>query len=85
MTRRSTKSLVEQCEKVTIRFSKADAEKIASECERNGLKPAVYLRLASISFTKNKFLDVFSLVRQVADEQVRLRRDFNDAVYREGE
>jgi len=80
MARKSTKSLAEQCQKVTIRFSPSQAEKIAKECELNGLKPAVYLRLASISFTNNKFLDVFSVVTQVAEEQVRFRRDFNAAV-----
>ncbi|QEG35907.1 hypothetical protein [Bythopirellula goksoeyrii] len=85
MVKRSTKTLTEQCEKVTIRFTKSQAERIAAECELNGMKPSVYLRLASMSFTNSKFLDVFSLVSQVAEEQVRFRRDFNEAVYREGE
>ena len=85
MTRKSTKPLIEQCEKITSRFSKEHARRIAQQCEETGIRPAVYLRLAGMAFADFKFLDLATKMQNVADEQARLRRDFNDAVYREGE
>ena len=80
MARKSEKSLLEQCKKVTIRFSDGDAEKIATECLRNGIKPSLYVRIATNGFTNHRYLDLFTKTQTVLDETIRLRRDFNDAL-----
>lgn len=77
---KNTKSLVEQCEKITIRFARPQAEKIAQQCEQTGIKPSQYVRMAGIAFTDHKYLDLKSMLQMVVDETIRLRRDFNDAV-----
>lgn len=77
---RTTKSLVEQCEKITIRFARPQAEKIAAECEKSGVRPGQYLRMAGIAFSDHRYLDLKTMMQLVIDETIRLRRDFNDAV-----
>ncbi len=80
MARKSTKTLVEQCEKITSRFAKSQAEKMAAQCEASGIKPSQYLRLAGMAFTDFRFLDLIGRMQRVEDEILRLRDDFNEAV-----
>ncbi|WP_146564531.1 hypothetical protein [Posidoniimonas corsicana] len=85
MAKRSEKSLVEQCEKVTIRFTRGQAEKIAEECLKAGIRPSQYLRIAGVAFTDHRYLDLKSMMQSVFDETIRLRRDFSDALVSGGD
>ena len=92
MARKSKKPLAEQCEKITVRFDKTKARQIAEECELYGIVPAVYVRLTSSATIDNRYLDVFRIVNAlkeevtaIREENIRLRRDFNEAVYVEEE
>jgi len=87
MARKSTKSLVEQCEKVTVRLPSEVARKIAKQCEENGIAPSVYMRFAARVFVEFRTLDVVGKLqsvqdeqRMMRDEQVRMRIAFNEAV-----
>lgn len=80
MARKSQKSLLEQASKVTVRFPAEVAEAIAEESIKAGIKPSVYVRIATTGFTKHKHLDLMSKLMMAYDELIRLRRDFNDAL-----
>lgn len=82
MAKKAQKPLFEQCKKVTIRFTDGQAEKIATECLKAGIKPSQYLRIAGVAFTDHKFLDLKSTLTTVLDETIKLRRDFSDALVR---
>ncbi|QDV73197.1 hypothetical protein [Botrimarina mediterranea] len=82
MAKKTQKPLLEQCKKVTIRFTDGQAEKIAVECLKSGIKPSAFLRLASVAFVDHKMLDLKSTQQTVLDELIRLRRDFSDALVR---
>lgn len=83
MTRKSNKTLAEQCEKITSRFAKSQAEKMAAQCEATGIRPSQYLRLAGMAFTDFQFLDLVGKLSSLEQEMKRLRNDFNAAVIQE--
>lgn len=85
MAPKSERTLEEQCERITSRFDKHYARKLAEQCARNGMKPAQLVRFAAMVLIDFSALDLVSKVQRVEDEMIRFRRDFNDAVYRDEE
>lgn len=83
MTRRTEKTLEEQCEKVTSRFDRRYAQKLARHCDRSGMKPAQLVRFAAMVFIDFECLDLVTKVQKVEDELAGFRKDFNEAVIRE--
>lgn len=78
--KKNEKSLFEQCEKITVRFGKPQARKIAEQCLLWGVKPAQYLRISGINFSDHEYLDLKTAMQRVEEEQRKLRLDFLNAV-----
>ena len=85
MARRSVRSLEDQCEKITSRFDKHYARRLARQCEGTGMKPAQLVRFAAMVFLDFGTLDLVTKIQKVEDQIVLLRSDFQEAVYSEEE
>ncbi|WP_425399071.1 hypothetical protein [Aeoliella sp.] len=85
MARRNDRSLEDQCEKITSRFDKHYARRLAKHCEGTGMKPAQLVRFAAMVFLDFGTLDLVTKIQKVEDHLVLLRKDFQEAVYSEEE
>ena len=81
--RRTPRPLEEQCEKITSRFDKHYAKKLARQCEGTGMKPAQLVRFAAMVFLDFGTLDLVTKIQRVEDLLVSFRNEFDDAVYRD--
>lgn len=83
--RRMPRPLEEQCEKITSRFDKHYAKKLARQCEGTGMKPAQLVRFAAMVFLDFGTLDLVTKIQRVEDSLNEFRSEFDDAVCRDEE
>jgi len=86
------KSPREQAEKLSFRLTKEYADLVYQVAEASGLTPNQVGRMATMFMVRNrfheypeKFVRVEASHNKLVDAVIRLTKDFNEAVYREGE
>ena len=79
----SRKSRREQAEKLTFRLTPRYAEKVFESATAAGVSPNQFGRLATMAIAQHGFLGLSDRLARMEEQLIRLRKDFNDAVYRE--
>jgi len=82
---RKKKTSREQAEKLTFRLTAEYAELVYKLAESAGLTPNQVGRMTTMFMVRNRFDEFPEKFGRVENALIRLTRDFNDAVYREGE
>lgn len=75
----------EQAEKLSFRLTPEYARLVFQVAEASGLTPNQVGRMATMFMVRNRFHEFPERFGRMEDALIRLTRDFNDAVYREGE
>ena len=83
--RRNVRPLEEQCEKITSRFDRHYAKKLARQCEGTGMKPAQLVRFAAMVFLDFGTLDLVTKIQRMEDTLNEFRSEFDEAVCRDEE
>lgn len=77
------KSRREQAEKLTFRLTPVYAEKVFESSSAAGLSPNQFGRMATMAIAQHGFLGLSDRLARMEEQLIRLRKDFNDAVYQE--
>jgi len=79
------KTTRQQAEKLSYRLSEEYAELVGAMAEESGLTPNQIGRMATMFMVRNRFHEFPEKFGRVENALIRLTKDFNEAVYREGE
>lgn len=75
----------QQAEKLTFRLTPEYAELVYKLADSSGLTPNQVGRMATMFMVRNRFHEFPEKFARIEDAVIRLTRDFNEAVVREGE